>query len=156
MSRYTVEVTRNALDEAEAQWEYVTVDGVTDDAIKWWNGLADAIESLADNPERCGLAPETDEFNLEVRQLLYGKRKRDKRRVLFTIKGKKVLVLLWPCGSRGSVFGWRMSRAGWSAGSWWPIRTGFARGFRTRSTSSAWPIGLRPLAAAKLRATLRR
>jgi len=93
MSRFKVELTQNALDEAEAQWEYVTVDGVTGDATKWWNGLADAIESLADNPERCGLAPESDQFDQEMRQLLYGRRKRDRRRVLFTIKGKKVLVL---------------------------------------------------------------
>lgn len=47
---------------------------------RWQEGLEHAAASLADFPGRCPLAPEHDAFNVEVRQLLYGK-----YRLLFTL-----------------------------------------------------------------------
>ena len=61
-------------------------------AVKWYNGLAKSILSLNTNPQRFGLAPESEYFDKEIRQLLYGKRG-GVYRVLFTIEGKVVSIL---------------------------------------------------------------
>ena len=61
-------------------------------ATKWFNGLAAAICSLEDFPERCPLAEESKAFEVEIRQLVYGKRV-GAYRILFTIVGDVVHVL---------------------------------------------------------------
>lgn len=52
----------------------------------------DALNSLTESPERCGLAPENDAVEPEIRQLLYGRRS-GVYRALFTITGREVRVL---------------------------------------------------------------
>ena len=61
-------------------------------AIKWFNGLEAAIRTLEDFPQRCPLAEESKVFDVEIRQLVYGKRV-GAYRVVFTIKGESVHVL---------------------------------------------------------------
>ena len=61
-------------------------------ALRWFNGLYEAIESLRDFPRRCALAPETRSVDREVRQLLFGRRG-GVYRVLFSISGQTVQVL---------------------------------------------------------------
>ena len=61
-------------------------------ASDWFLALEDAIESLANMPLRCALAPENTEFPFEVRQLLYG-RPPHVYRILFTIETSTVYVL---------------------------------------------------------------
>jgi plasmid stabilization system protein ParE len=51
-----------------------------------------AIRSLQDNPERCGLAPESEWCPGEIRQLLHGKRK-GVYRILFEIRHDAVYIL---------------------------------------------------------------
>ena len=53
-------------------------------AIKWFNGLEAAIRTLEDFPQRCPLAEESKVFDVEIRQLVYGKRV-GAYRVLFTV-----------------------------------------------------------------------
>jgi len=53
-------------------------------ANRWFNGLEDAINSLAEFPGWCPLAPESEELGIELRQLLYGKRSATYRMV-FTL-----------------------------------------------------------------------
>lgn len=53
-------------------------------AARWQAALGRAIESLADNPERCPLADEAADLGVELRELLHG-RGRQVYRVLFTI-----------------------------------------------------------------------
>ncbi len=60
-------------------------------AAAWLIGLEAATESLSEMPLRCGLAYESRAFNVNVRQLLYGK-DRDAYRVLFTVEGDEVRV----------------------------------------------------------------
>jgi len=55
-------------------------------------GLLAAIRSLANNPERCPLADEASDLGLDLRELLYGRR-RDMYRILFVIEGQTVNVL---------------------------------------------------------------
>ena len=61
-------------------------------AIKWFNGIYEAIERLDAFPTRCPYAPENEYFVEEIRQLLYGKRS-NRYRILFTIKGQRIHVL---------------------------------------------------------------
>ena len=60
--------------------------------LRWFQGLREAVASLARSPERCPLAPENTAFPFEVRQLLYG-RKPHVYRVLYTIENDTVSVL---------------------------------------------------------------
>jgi plasmid stabilization system protein ParE len=60
--------------------------------LRWFQGLREAVDSLAHSPERCALAPENAAFPFEVRHLLYG-RKPNVYRVLFTVKADVVSVL---------------------------------------------------------------
>jgi plasmid stabilization system protein ParE len=66
---------------------------------EWFNGMIDAIESLASRPQRCPLAPEAPFFPEEIRQLLSG-RSRGVHRILFTIKDDSVVVLHVRHGAR--------------------------------------------------------
>lgn len=61
-------------------------------ARSWIEGLYRAILSLERMPSRCSLAPETNFFEREIRQLVYGKG-RTTYRVLFTIVDDTVQVL---------------------------------------------------------------
>jgi plasmid stabilization system protein ParE len=49
-------------------------------AGRWQEGLEKAVNSLAEQPTRCPLAPEHARFDVEVRQLLYRS-----YRILFTL-----------------------------------------------------------------------
>src|SRR6266849_4077196 len=60
-------------------------------AARWFRGLRKAIDSLETNPARCSLAPESDVFAQELRQLFYGRR-RGIYRILFTVAGNTVRV----------------------------------------------------------------
>lgn len=44
-------------------------------AGRWYRLVREAIESLAEMPARCPLAPETVKLGFEIRQLLYGQRR---------------------------------------------------------------------------------
>ena len=60
--------------------------------LRWFQGLHQAIATLADSSQRCALAPENAVFPFEVRHLLYG-RKPHVYRIIFTIEGNTVSVL---------------------------------------------------------------
>ncbi len=61
-------------------------------AARWHAGLLEAVQSLEEQPERYGLAPEAEELGIELRQLLFGKR-RHAYRVLYTVTGETINVL---------------------------------------------------------------
>ena len=95
---YRVEVTDQA--EAEAEEAYLWIlERAPEAAARWWNGLDAAILSLEEMPARCRLAPENDEFEEEIRELLYGKRQH-RYRILFTIREQTVIVLHIRHGAR--------------------------------------------------------
>ena len=88
---FRVEVTKTAEGEADEAYEWIA-KYAPQAALRWYRGLLEAIHSLADNPERCSLAPEDEDFPEEIRNFLYGKRA-NKYRVIFTIRGATVYVL---------------------------------------------------------------
>ncbi len=61
-------------------------------ATKWFNGLEAAIQTLDSFPQRCPLADESKAFDVEIRQLIYGKRV-GAYRILFTVAEDTVHVL---------------------------------------------------------------
>ena len=89
---FRIELTYQALEDADEILAWLISRQAGDSGRRWFSGLNDAIESLANFPLRCPLAPESREFPFEVRQLLYG-RKPHVYRVLFTIEGETVHVL---------------------------------------------------------------
>jgi len=54
-----------------------------------------AAQSLTELPRRCSIAPESETFGIEVRQLMYGD-----YRILFTIDGDTVRILRFRHGAR--------------------------------------------------------
>jgi plasmid stabilization system protein ParE len=61
-------------------------------AIKWFNGISAAIQTLETFPQRCPHAPENAFFQEEIREHFYGKRV-GTYRILFTIVDQTVHVL---------------------------------------------------------------
>lgn len=73
--------------EAEIENAYLRIaPDAPEAAARWYNRLLNAVESLSSHPERCSLAPENAAFDLEIRQLLYGRKGRSYR-TLLTIVG---------------------------------------------------------------------
>jgi len=82
---YRVEISRLAETEALEAFVWKGEQLGMQAATRWYNGLMQAIYSLQEFPHRCPLAPESDVFEEEIRQLLYGKRS-DTYRILFSIR----------------------------------------------------------------------
>ena len=61
-------------------------------AEKWLFGISQAVTSLSRFPERCLISPESEAFDVIVRQLIYGK-KPHTYRILFSIQNDKVFIL---------------------------------------------------------------
>ena len=68
-------------------------------AFRWYNRLLEVIFSLGMFPERCPLAPESEFLNLEIREILHGRRQH-KYRILFTAGEGDVHVLHVRHGAR--------------------------------------------------------
>lgn len=88
---YRVLIQPSAEAELDAAYRYRAARA-PQAAARWFAGFVEAINSLAEFPERCPFAPENGHFLEEIRQLLYGTR-RDAFRILFTIQGDTVHVL---------------------------------------------------------------
>ena len=61
-------------------------------AEKWLWGISQAVTSLSKFPERCTISPESEAFDIVVRQLIYGK-KPHIYRILFSVRDEKVYIL---------------------------------------------------------------
>jgi plasmid stabilization system protein ParE len=97
MKVYQVKPTRRALADADEAFTWLYKEA-PEAALRWYDGLLDALKSLNQNPLRWGLARENPYFDDEIRQLLYGR-----YRVLFTVKGKTVFVLRVRHGARDTL-----------------------------------------------------
>src|SRR5690242_19333886 len=88
---YSVQITARALREIDAALEWLS-ERSRAAAIRWHEQLMEAVRSLENNPQRCGLAPESEWYPGELRQLLHGKR-RGVYRILFEVRGDMVHIL---------------------------------------------------------------
>lgn len=94
MKIFKVNLTGPALADADDAFQWL-LDQAPDAAFQWYEGLLDAVATLAHNPFRCPLATEAVLFDSEIHQLFYGR-----YRILFTISGRTVFVLHIRHGAR--------------------------------------------------------
>ncbi len=90
MSRRVI-LTNVAEDELDSAYRWYA-EHAPESAERWYNGFIDQLQSLANDPERFPLAPESGHFVAQVRQLLYGRRRKT-HRALFTIRPDTVVVV---------------------------------------------------------------
>lgn len=83
---YLVEVSDAAYREAEDIYRWLA-ERTPQHSITWFNGLADAIDSLAAFPNRHPIAPESAACVEAIRHLIYGKSPHGYR-ILFLIRKK--------------------------------------------------------------------
>lgn len=88
---FRIRITPEAELDAEEILVWLKKQGAGGAGLRWYQGLDEAIASLSIMPERGALALENEEFSFELRQLLYGKRRR--YRILYTIEGDMVFIL---------------------------------------------------------------
>jgi len=89
---FRVEITAEAESNLDSILSWLISEHAGDTGFRWFEALEAGIETLAEFPERCALAPESRLFPFEVRQLLYGN-KPHLYRILFTVHDKTVYVL---------------------------------------------------------------
>ncbi len=88
---HSVHITARALREIDEALAWLAERSVAA-ARRWHAQLIEAVRSLENNPARCGLAPESERYPGEIRQLLHGKR-RGVYRILFEIRDNTVYIL---------------------------------------------------------------
>jgi len=89
---YRLRVTARAVADADEAYAWIAEHLSPAQADRWYEGLFKQMETLTRQSTRCPRAPESDKFPMELRQLLYGKRK-NKHRIIFTIRDTDVVVL---------------------------------------------------------------
>lgn len=89
---YRVKTTTKAKRDLDAILARLLSQEAGEAGLRWFQGLREAVASLAHSPRRCALAPENARFPFEVRHLFYGHTPHVYR-VLFTIEGDTVSVL---------------------------------------------------------------
>jgi plasmid stabilization system protein ParE len=62
-------------------------------AERWYEKIIPAITTLAENPDRCPISPESDLLPTGLRQLHFGLSRKTTHRIVFTIEGTNVIVL---------------------------------------------------------------
>ena len=90
---YLVMLTDRAHVEMEAAFSWWAEHRSQAQAAQWYNAFADAIESLANDPDRCPISRENNQFPYEIRDLYFGIGRRRTHRAVFTIRKDLVLVL---------------------------------------------------------------
>jgi plasmid stabilization system protein ParE len=90
---YRIELAASALTDIRDATRWLRDEASPAAADKWLTGLFKAITSLEKQPLRCPLAAENDNFPQEIRELLYGRRKKYKHRIVFEIIEDVVYVL---------------------------------------------------------------
>ena len=63
---YRIIIQPRAEREIEAAYRWIA-ERSPRGAVKWYNGLQKAIQSLSRYPRRCSLAPESEAFDWEIR-----------------------------------------------------------------------------------------
>jgi hypothetical protein len=61
-------------------------------AFYWLEGFEQSLATLAENPERCTVARESDAFDIVIRDFHYGLRNKGTHRAVFEIRGDEVIV----------------------------------------------------------------
>ena len=89
MKRFRIEFTDEAKADISASYEWGKREWGHARALRWYRALRSAVRNLLSlfpfgNP----IAPESEEFDVEIRQLIF-----QRYRILYEIKGKTVRIL---------------------------------------------------------------
>ncbi len=82
---FHVELAEQAQHDIAAIYDWLQSQDAGEAGERWFLALRAAMNSLANLPARCPLAPENQDSPAEVRQLLYGRRPHVYR-ILFAIE----------------------------------------------------------------------
>ena len=88
---YAVILLSRAEAELESQLDYLS-ERSPQGAEAWTAEYSSAIYRISDDPKSCGLAPENDDHEEEIRQVMFKTRKGNPYRLVFTIRGEEVYV----------------------------------------------------------------
>lgn len=84
-----MEFTEPALADADTAYLNISASLGPDYAILWYEGLFEAAQALSSMPYANSLAPENDNYGVEVRRVIYfgprGKTRRNAYRILYFI-----------------------------------------------------------------------
>lgn len=90
MKRYRVVITPYAADNIREAHEWLMAENPVY-AAQWLDGIKDRILGLETLPLSHALAPESRDFDCEIRQVLFGRG--TPWRIFFTVEGSTVQVL---------------------------------------------------------------
>jgi plasmid stabilization system protein ParE len=98
---FSVQISAKAEADIDAALTWVMAQAPMT-AQRWFNRLLAAVKTLESMPERCPLATEAADLGIELRELLFGKR-RGTFRILFTVDASIVHVLHIRRATRGPI-----------------------------------------------------
>jgi len=88
---YRVETTREAQADRVTCYDYIAQRSLAG-ALRWLDAFEQAVDSLRQNPN-CGLAPESQDHDDEIRQRLFKTPHGLQYRLLFVIRGDTIYIL---------------------------------------------------------------
>jgi plasmid stabilization system protein ParE len=97
--KYRVRLTDKAEEDIDAVLRWFHDQRATTAGDRWFSRLLEKIDTLETHPERCSVAAESEALDLEIRELLFGKR-HGVYRILFRIEKRAVYVLRIRHGAR--------------------------------------------------------
>jgi plasmid stabilization system protein ParE len=92
MGHFTVKILGPAQSDVDRIFDWIK-DRSPEGAVRWYDAFLAAAETLAVNPEICGLAPEFAGRSPQVQQRLFKTRRGSTYRLLFMIVDQEVHVL---------------------------------------------------------------
>jgi plasmid stabilization system protein ParE len=89
MKRFPVIFSRDAVEDLASSIQWGVENWGEENAWHWYRGIRNKIQNqLSFAPSSCPIAPDNDEYEVEVRQMIAGR-----YRVLFHIGKKEVTIL---------------------------------------------------------------
>ena len=92
--QYQIRVSRTAKSDANLAYEWTKENYSDALAVRWFNGLVDAVNSLMTFPKRCPIATESEELGMVLHQLLYGKGSAQYR-IIFSVLESESMVKVY-------------------------------------------------------------
>ncbi|MFV1964241.1 MAG: type II toxin-antitoxin system RelE/ParE family toxin [Pirellulaceae bacterium] len=89
---YDVGLSARAERDARAMCDWIAKQSLAG-ARRWFDAIDDAIAALAKDPLKFALAPESDAFPMDLREILFKTRSGNTYRALFCVEGEKVQVV---------------------------------------------------------------
>lgn len=90
MSR-AVQLTERAQRQIEKIYEWYAIRASAG-AERWYAALLDCLHSLLQQGENCPVAAESEQFPVELREAVFGVRKRVTHRVLFVLRPESIVI----------------------------------------------------------------